>query len=494
MVFTRKSRRMFLRGAGGMFLAAPFLPSLLPRTAAAEPSSPRRYVQFLSQWGNYHRADLVPDIKTRSPQTPNGVDDCLYLETGGTAGAPARALLAANAVSKQFAPELLPYLSFVRGLNAFKTSHMHNASLASTASFPRLNNDNNQAEIDSHPFPSIDWLIQQKIYEPSFQGPRAARVLLGMAYNRWYGSWSWGWNAGKSFRVEPSTTLQALWNSTFGKFTTGGAPDPTALLHKSATDLVLEDYQRIATHRRISSDDRDRLNQYMDLMRNAEGPGLILGASCTKPGTPIDDPNWRVKHQRAIDLVLAAMACDVTRVASIQVHQTGDGMGYNYNLVHPWSHNDGTNVAANMRAVTGWRGALSNYLLKGLLNTKDGAGRPLLDSTVFYMGNEFGPVNSEGMNEGNDIPVVVGGGASTRMKTGLILDYVMRPYNNLLATLAYGMGLGAADFELPTQPGFGIYRRATRTGPEYAFAAASYDKYGSTDARRAALPMLLKSV
>ncbi len=496
MVFDRKTRRMFLRTAGTSLLAAPFLPSLLPRGAYAQAASPRRYVQFLSQWGIWQRSDLVPAIASQSPARPPGVDDCLYLETKTPR---AQALLGAQPIASQFGADLLPYLNFVRGLNVFKASHQHNASLATTASFPSPNNTNVPAEIASHPFPSIDWIAEQKLYDASWKGPRAARALLGMNYNnRWYGSWSWGWDAAtsKTYRIEPATTMDALWGATFGKFSGGPAPaDPTAALQKKSADLALEDYTRVAGHRRISAADKQRLEQFMDLMNAAEAPGLVLPGACTKPAAPADDPNWGIKYRRAIDLLVAALACDITRVVSVQVMQTSDNHAYDYNLVHPWSHGQGTDPGGNLRTVVKWRTGLATYLLRRLLEVKDALGRPLLDSTVFYLGNEFGPVsaqNGENMNEGNDIPVVVGGGGNGRLRTGLILDYVMRPYNNLLATLAYALGLTSADFEVRGQPGFGMYRRAVRSGAIYAFAAATYDKYNDTAKRREALPMMLK--
>jgi hypothetical protein len=504
MIYNRKSRRMFLRTAGASFIAAPLLPSLFPRGAWSA-TTPLRYVQLLNNFGNHRRSDLVPEIAGQSPKTVPGTDDCRYLETNTPQ---AQALLKAQPVSATFTPEVLPYINFIRGLNVFKTNHQHNASLATTASFPNANNSDHAAEIASHPFPSIDWLVENsKIYDAGFQGPRAARVLLAQNYQeRWYGSWSFGWNPAtkKTFRIETSRTIQAAWNSTFGRYTNAGSggmipADPNAALHRKVTDAVLEDYKRVSTHRRLSVDDKNRLNQFMDLMNTVEAPGAVLAANCTKPAVPAEDPNWRLRHQKAIDLMVAALACDLTRVISYQIFQGGDGLGYSYSTMHPWSHGKpcetcpvGGTTADPFRRMTTWRAGLANYFLRKLIEVKDPVGRPLLDSTLFYWGNEFASAGDYSMNEGADLPVVIGGGANGKLRTGLILDYVTRPYNNLLATLMYALGLTAADFEVHGQPGFGIYRRLTRSGAVYSFAPQTFDKYNDTAKRREALPMLLK--
>ncbi|MEM6959336.1 MAG: hypothetical protein AAF645_26880, partial [Myxococcota bacterium] len=43
-----KSRRAFLRGAGGVALAIPFLPSVMGRTARASDGSPTKFIQCAS--------------------------------------------------------------------------------------------------------------------------------------------------------------------------------------------------------------------------------------------------------------------------------------------------------------------------------------------------------------------------------------------------------------------------------------------------------------
>src|SRR5690349_11260579 len=45
------SRRLFLRGAGGIAIGLPFLESLAPRTARAADSTPRRFVAFMTHNG-----------------------------------------------------------------------------------------------------------------------------------------------------------------------------------------------------------------------------------------------------------------------------------------------------------------------------------------------------------------------------------------------------------------------------------------------------------
>ena len=60
----KSSRRMFLTGAGGAFLAIPFLPSLLTRPFAAEPDAgppPKYFFSVSTGHGDVWGENMYPD-------------------------------------------------------------------------------------------------------------------------------------------------------------------------------------------------------------------------------------------------------------------------------------------------------------------------------------------------------------------------------------------------------------------------------------------------
>ena len=55
-------RRQFLRGLGGLTLALPFLPSLLPRSAQSAPGDmPKRFIAMATSHGGIWTRSMYPD-------------------------------------------------------------------------------------------------------------------------------------------------------------------------------------------------------------------------------------------------------------------------------------------------------------------------------------------------------------------------------------------------------------------------------------------------
>ena len=81
MKFNRLSRRMFLQGSAGAWLAIPLLESLLPREARAQGAPVRRFISIITPYDMGHHAAWLPD--TNSPLTNIGQPSRTFASPNG---------------------------------------------------------------------------------------------------------------------------------------------------------------------------------------------------------------------------------------------------------------------------------------------------------------------------------------------------------------------------------------------------------------------------
>lgn len=122
-----------------------------------------------------------------------------------------------------------------------------------------------------------------------------------------------------------------VYGKMFGSIgTSQAAPDPSLLrrvmMRQSVLDAVSKDVGDL--RRRLPREDRDRMDAQLDAIRTlearlAQGSGNAAGAGCSKPSLPTAVPDVhatkvypQVLHATS-DLVVSAMACDLTRFAMI---------------------------------------------------------------------------------------------------------------------------------------------------------------------------------
>jgi len=122
-----------------------------------------------------------------------------------------------------------------------------------------------------------------------------------------------------------------LFNTLFGmgNVGTGGgdmAAEAAAKRQQSVLDLVLADAQRL--NGKLGAADKQRLDQYLTSVSELEGQIKAMpSAGCTAPAQPATGGNWHSKAKLFIDLAVTAMACDLTRVVTLQY---SDSWGVNY--------------------------------------------------------------------------------------------------------------------------------------------------------------------
>lgn len=191
---------------------------------------------------------------------------------------------------------------------------------------------------------------------------------------------------------------------------------------KSVLDFVANEYGAIAP--RLSKEDRARLDMHRELVRDLEmRVGALSSLSCSAP-SGVGGGNQVETAKAFADMTAAAFACDLTRVASIQVTELdNDEFGAPPGDVHQdFAHQTDSdqNAAEQMGKYNRAHAEIMAHLLDALKRYTDGNGT-LLDSTaVLWIGElATGPHNLD------RIPIVMAGSAGGYFRTGRYISHAL---------------------------------------------------------------------
>ncbi|MEA2696819.1 MAG: hypothetical protein QOI66_1090 [Myxococcales bacterium] len=164
-------------------------------------------------------------------------------------------------------------------------------------------------------------------------------------------------------------------------------------------------------------------------MRLTVAPPTLTGAACTRPTAPTIDyrtnDNFPAVGKLQMDLLAMALACDLTRVATLQWEAAYSDVRFTWLGAtrghHTISHDsDGTTASVELLTkINIWYAEQFAYLLDKLDGIKEGAGT-LLDNTVVFWGNELARGN---VHSHWPMPVVLAGSGGGVIKTGRFLTY-----------------------------------------------------------------------
>jgi hypothetical protein len=210
--------------------------------------------------------------------------------------------------------------------------------------------------------------------------------------------------------------------------------------HKSILDSVSE---KLASLRReLGPGDQSKVNEYTDAVRDVERRiqraeeqrDLELPTIAQPQGAP---PVFEDHLALMLDLQLLAFQSDLTRVISFMIGKEQSARPYPQIGVpeahHPLSHhNDIPELIAQMSKINRYHAQLFSKYVGRLRDTRDGDGS-LLDHTMILYG--AGISNSQ-RHSGDNLPLMLVGGGSGRLKGGRHLKYTDKPMMaNLLVTL-----------------------------------------------------------
>jgi hypothetical protein len=209
---------------------------------------------------------------------------------------------------------------------------------------------------------------------------------------------------------------------------------------------------------RLGAADATKVQGHLDAIRDIEkqltavAPPVTI--NCKAPQRPVD-PNVSdrstvpaaVKLQ--IDLIVQALACDVTRVITFSPSDSGFTCGAPWlgepRDIHLISHNKypGADWPGTAAKVMTWMYQQQAYLMQQLASIPEGDGT-LLDHTLIYAPHEFG--DDSGLHSYDNLLLSLAGDAGGYLKTGRFVSMPGKAHNNVLVTLANAMGVPVKTF------------------------------------------------
>jgi len=426
MIITKKAlpRRTFLRGIGASF-ALPLLDAMVPSmTALARtPADPVRRLGFVYM--------------------PMGCDIARWTPAGeGPLGELSPALQSLKPVTDQ-----LTVITNLELKNAYPGTHA-----TSNAAFLSAAKAKWTESTDYHLGTTVDQIAAQQIGQqtvlPSLELAMDLLQTVGQCDNGYacvyQNNLSWS---------SPTTPLPAeahprvVFERLFGEG--GSAADRRRALKRktSLLDMVREEIARL--QKTLGPDDRARVGQYMDSVREVER--RIQKAEADSADNQLPDldrpvgvPVSYAEHARLMfDLQVLALQGDVTRVITFQLARETSTRTYNEAGVsdphHPLTHHgNNPEKIARMAKINAFHVSLFAYFLEKLKSTPEGDGS-LLDHSLYLYGSGMGNPN---VHDHVNLPILIAGGGAGRLKGSRHIRHAEpRPLANLHLTLLEKVGV-----------------------------------------------------
>jgi hypothetical protein len=220
----------------------------------------------------------------------------------------------------------------------------------------------------------------------------------------------------------------------------------------SILDGVKADYQALAT--RVSGDDLRRVQAHLEALRSIE-QRIDRASSCMRPQLtpPMDDDQTRDLYY---DVLVAALGCDATRVATVSFRHSGGGgpklpfAGVQEDI-HELSHSivaealDGpAHAEFDLYHQWFWHKTLSLVTKLQAVETPEGG--TLFDDVVIFTGSEIS------VDHGNaNMPFMLLAGDKTPIDVGRFVELPQGTnHTKLLTTLLHAFGIEAERVGDPT--------------------------------------------
>jgi hypothetical protein len=273
-----------------------------------------------------------------------------------------------------------------------------------------------------------------------------------------------------------------LFDDLFGGNLDTGTLNKLRAQRQSILDFTASQLRALQT--RVGQDDRVRIQNHLDGIQRIEGQlAALAGAASCKKGTRPDDaaiwvtsqfnPHMDLVIKAQIEMTVAAMACDLTRVAShLWVSSTNNTIVFNWlagdvpTLGQPYSgsnnagsgntfmnhhtvaHNDAMYRREKNRIDMYFMEAYA-YFIKLLSETLDFDGQPMIKNTLVLLANMQ---RTGGGHQTDNMIWFLAGNADGYFKQGRWLPWVSgtdgktAPTNGLLTALANAMGCPHSDY------------------------------------------------
>jgi hypothetical protein len=301
--------------------------------------------------------------------------------------------------------------------------------------------------------PSIDQHIGSSLVKAGYPG--LPSLNLGV-FIKSTGRLSWR-AAGDA--IVPVTDPYRVFDQVFGGAPEPGAePDPAIerrrQMKQSILDHVVKDLNRFSM--RVGTEDRVKIEAHLQSIREleAELARMADGPEGEPPVLPQgvntgSTENFEATTKMMIDISVAAMAADATRVVVLQLGDQGDSDLILYSLgFRPGGEDGNTGNVNGYHSIAHRNGEEKDQMdtwfqsqVAYAITSMKGAG--LLDRGVFLGMNNM----RHGMHEFNNVPAIMAGSAGGYFKTGRSIKLPNNTANNgILVALANALGVPTETF------------------------------------------------
>lgn len=491
LFYAKKSRRQFLVGSGKLALAVPLLPSLLSLEARAQVSVVPNRMAFFNfghclagpKWIN-------PSVAT-TPVGASGAKEALLSQlAAGAWGSPVSPTMS-HAVFEKI--RALGQMTVIRGLDNMIFQDGHGGHYLS----------NSSQRVDQYnplPFPSIDTIMEASPTLYPISTPANIKKVVRLDNGDIQSSYK---KVGSSIVEVPGYAGPVeMFKDLFSSLSAEpSAPIDTSLaLKKNILNKVYQAYVDVRSNRKISSEDKGRLEEHMNLVNELErkiSSSIVVsaGPSCTKPNSPTKNGSYIESNTLGLQLMAIAIKCGLSKVfvTDFAGHSIYDipGLPTNISLHNGIFHNNEgttyTDAQINDYYVIWkkWHMDLIAQNFLGLLDVQEpGSDRTYLDNMITAVLSEGGVDGAPGTHSNRDYQPILLGTMGGYLKgnrytvlptmTEQVYQHVFKyrlPYNTLLITLLEAMKIPASEYaQYNGGSGYGIYK-AGQNGdvelPEY---------------------------
>jgi hypothetical protein len=225
-------------------------------------------------------------------------------------------------------------------------------------------------------------------------------------------------------------------------------PTPAQLQRQASVDHLLSEVEKLRG--RVGSEEYVKIDAHLSglqaISRRLGTQPPAPSEGCTIPAEPAasnsiweNSATYPDEAKAMIDMAVHSLACDLTRVASVQLSR-----GFS-NIVHEWfghtqghhtiSHLDGDN-RQQLLQIDQWYAEQFTYLVQALDSVQEGDGT-LLDNTLVVWGREMGQTN----HRMQPLNLIIAGGARGALSMGRFLDVGNRKHAEALVSIAQLMGM-----------------------------------------------------
>jgi hypothetical protein len=260
---------------------------------------------------------------------------------------------------------------------------------------------------------------------------------------------------GRNQPLAPRESPARVFDDVFGPLTLDPADRARRQAERqSILDYLKDDVTRLSSE--VAVADRQRLDAHLTYLREVESRlqrQSVNAAACAIPSPPgpFGNENDDFPEIGALqtDLLVLALACGQTRVASLQWSRSVSAVRFTWlgidDTHHGLSHLPDSDAKAQdaLTRINTWYAERYADLITKLKSYPEGDGT-LFDQSLLLWCNELGTGNTHSRN---DAPYVLAGSAGGALQTGRFLSYDGDvPHNNLLVSLLNLMGLPDTTF------------------------------------------------